>query len=139
LNPDTTDDQWNAARQQPFITVQDPENGVLFEAEARFEAEKKRRRELEIEIEGIDTYLRYTTTGGADVIAAVVYLYFRAAIDSVGVGTELGLKPPHVRQTIWRLYQTARKLWPDSVQLKTDEAAKNNTPEEPLWAAYDNS
>lgn len=65
-----------------------------------------RKRQLEIEIEGIDTFLRYTSNGGADVIAAIVYLYYRAGLDSVGVGAELGLKPPHVRQTLWRLHDT---------------------------------
>lgn len=74
----------------------------------------KTRRDLEIEIEGIDTYLRYTTTGGADVVAAIVYLYYRIGLDSVGVGAELGLKPPHVRQTLWRMFETAYKLWPDA-------------------------
>jgi hypothetical protein len=98
LKPESTDAEWNAARQQPYIP--------LFEGEARHVAEQKRRRELEIEIEGLDTYLRYTVNGGADVIAAIVYLYYRAGLDSVGVGSELGLKPPHVRQTLWRLHDT---------------------------------
>lgn len=108
LDPTTTDEQWNASRHQPYI--------VCCAGEAKFVAEKKRKRELEIEIEGIDTYLRYTANGGADVIAAVVYLYYRSGLDSVGVGSELGLKPPHVRQTLWRLHQTAAKLWPEPKQ-----------------------
>lgn len=111
LNPETTAGEWNASRQQPFLTVSDPENGALFEEEAKHEAEKKRRRELEIEIEGLDTYLRlFTVTGGADIVAAVVYLYYRAGMDSVGVGAELGMKPPHVRQTLWRLHETWKKM-----------------------------
>lgn len=74
----------------------------------------KRIRDLEIEIEGIDTYLRIHENGGAGFIVSIVYLYYRVGMDSVGVGMELGLKPPHVRQTLWRLHQTAEKLFPAS-------------------------
>lgn len=84
----------------------------------------KRSRELEIEIEGIDTYLRYTANGGADTVAAIVYLYYRAGYDSVGVGAELGLKPPHVRQTLWRLHDTAKKLWPSQDKDKVASAGE---------------
>lgn len=77
---------------------------------ARQFLEARDKRFLEIEIEGIDTYLRYTTNGGADVVAAIVYLYYRAGLDSVGVGAELGLKPPHVRQTLWRLHDTWKQM-----------------------------
>ena len=65
---------------------------------------------LEREIEGIDTYLRISENGGADIVAAIVYLYYRTGLDSVGVGGELGLKPPHVRQTLFRLNQTAENI-----------------------------
>ena len=63
-------------------------------------------------IEGIDTYLRYTVNGGADMVASAVYLYYRVGMDSVGVANELGLKPPHIRQTLYRLHQTAKKIFP---------------------------
>jgi hypothetical protein len=63
-------------------------------------------RTLDIEIEALDTYLSYTRTGGADILAAIVYLYYRVGLDSVGVGIQLGLKPPHVRQILYRLNQT---------------------------------
>jgi hypothetical protein len=76
------------------------------EAEAQHYATVVRKRELEIEIEGMDTYLRYTRTGGADMLAAVVYLYYRVGMDSVGVAAEVGLKPPHVRQLLYRLSET---------------------------------
>jgi predicted transcriptional regulator len=66
----------------------------------------ERRRKLEIEIEGLDTFLRITERdGGAAFAASVAYLYFRAGKSSVGVGDELGLKPPHVRMIIYRLNQ----------------------------------
>lgn len=102
LNPNMTDAQWNESKSQPYMN--------FAEGEARFQDEQKRLRHLEIEIEGIDTYLRYTENGGADVVAAVVYLYYRTGLDSVGVGAELGLKSPHVRQTLWRLHQTAKRM-----------------------------
>lgn len=103
--PDVTDTEFNEARTEPFLP--------WAEGEARYLFEKKRKRELEIEIEGIDTYLRITKTGGADIILSIVYLYYRVGLDSVGVGQELNLKPPHVRQTLWRLHDTWNKLYPD--------------------------
>jgi hypothetical protein len=71
------------------------------------DVEQIRLRQLEIEIESLNTYLRYSQNGGADVVAGMVYLYYRAGMDSVGVASELGIKPQHVRQTIWRLHRTA--------------------------------
>lgn len=94
--PELDDEALNLSLAQPLV----------FEEWARPFIDLTRRRELEIEIEGIDTYLRMHATGGADVVAAIVYLYYRAGLDSVGVGAELGLKPPHVRQTLWRLHDT---------------------------------
>lgn len=76
-------------------------------ATARAWLKGRKQEDYEVEIEGLDTFLRYTERdGGAGVIAAVVYLYYRAGMDSVGVGEELGLKPPHVRQILWRLNET---------------------------------
>jgi hypothetical protein len=69
-----------------------------------------RCRELENEIQGLDTYLRTSENGTADVVAACVYLYYRSGMDSVGVGAELGIKPPHVRQTLWRLHRVADRI-----------------------------
>lgn len=105
LKPGMTDAEWNASKAQPYMN--------FAEGEARYQDEQKRLRQLEIEIEGIDTYLRISENGGADIVAAAVYLYYRTGLDSVGVGAELGLKPPHVRQTLWRLHQTAKKLLAD--------------------------
>ena len=105
LRPEITDAEWNASKPQPYMD--------FAEGEARYQDEQKRKRELEIEIEGIDTYLRISENGGADIIAAIVYLYYRTGYDSVGVAAELGLKPPHIRQTLWRLHQTAKCLEAD--------------------------
>jgi len=126
LKPGTAADEWNYAREQPYLNVDDPSKGFLLEEEAEFDAEKKRKRELEIEIEGLDTYLRITENGSADIVAAIVYLYYRAGFDSVGVGAELALKPPHVRQTLWRLHDTAKKLWPSQA---SDIASSGNKDE----------
>ena len=100
--PGITDDEINGSLNQPFCFAED----------ARRYVDYKRRRELEIEIEGLDTYLRISENGGADVIAAVVFLFYRVGLDSVGVAAELNLKPPHCRQLLYRLYETAAKLWP---------------------------
>lgn len=91
------------------------EDGILV---GRKMLTQKMARDWQIEIEGIDTLLRYTNgpTAGAGVIAAIVWLYYRVGMDSVGVGSELGLKPPHIRQTLWRLHETARKLWPSQAE-----------------------
>lgn len=69
----------------------------------RENASRERLNELEQEIEGLDTYLRYTHDGGLATIASIVYLYHRLNLDSVGVADQLTLKPPHVRQLLWRL------------------------------------
>jgi hypothetical protein len=63
------------------------------------------------EIENLDTYLRTTANdGGAALLAACVYFYYRVGLDSVAVGREVGIKPPHVRQIIWRLNRIAEQL-----------------------------
>ncbi|MFZ2050453.1 MAG: hypothetical protein WAU69_05915 [Solirubrobacteraceae bacterium] len=74
----------------------------------------KQARDWQIEIEGLDSLLRYSNgpSAGAGTIAAVAFLYYRVGYDSVGVGMELGIKPPHVRQLLYRLHETAAKLWP---------------------------
>jgi len=71
----------------------------------------EREKDLKVEIEAVDTYLRTTAKGGGvEVVAAIVYLYYRACLDSVGVGLELQIKPPHVRQILFRLHRCWRKF-----------------------------
>ena len=106
LKPEMTDREWNESKSEPYME--------FAEGEARYQDEKVKLRRLEVVIEGIDTYLRYTVNGGADIVVAAVYLYYRVGMDSVGVANELGLKSPHIRQTLYRLHQTAKKLWPPS-------------------------
>lgn len=120
VHPELTDEDVNALLPQP----------ELYAPYARKRLTGQRKRELEIEIEGIDTYLRYTQGGGADVLAAIVYLYYRAGLDSVGVGEELDLKPPHVRQLLWRLNQTWKEKFKRHHDRPETQAAKAV---EPLW------
>jgi len=98
MDPGMTDEEINQSLMQRFMPG--------FEPEARHVKTSKKLRALEIEIESIDTYLRITANGGADVIAGVVYLYYRMGMDSVNVGAVLGLKPPHCRQILYRLHRT---------------------------------
>jgi hypothetical protein len=73
----------------------------------RPDASVQRLVDLETEIQGLNTYLRISENGTVDIVCAIVYLYYRAGMDSVGVAAELGVKPPHVRQTLWRLHRSA--------------------------------
>jgi hypothetical protein len=122
LKPGMTDTEWNASKNQPYMS--------FAEGEARYQDELKRLRQLEVEIEGIDTYLRISENGGADILVAAVYLYYRVGMDSVGVASELGLKSPHIRQTLYRLHQTAKRLWPPNgnpSQMTDKKRAETNT------------
>lgn len=102
-----------------------------FEDEGVRQATSERLAELEVEIEGLDTYLRYTRNGGAGVLAQVVYLYYRVGLDSVGVAEETGLKPPHVRQLLYRLNEMWKEKFPH-VKEETSEL-----PSEPLFTFLD--
>jgi len=61
-----------------------------------------RLKKLAEEIENFDTVLRLNTNV-AGTLLRVIHLYYSVGLDSVGVGLELGLKPPHIRQILWRL------------------------------------
>lgn len=67
---------------------------------------KKSLHDLEIQIQNIDTDIVLTERGHAEVIVAIVYLYYRLGWDSVAVAEQLGLKSPHVRQVLARLHST---------------------------------
>jgi hypothetical protein len=75
----------------------------------------KQATNLAQQIETLDTRLRFESNdGGLAMICGVVYRYYRLGLDSVGVGKELGIKPPHCRQIVWRLSKTWEKLHPSS-------------------------
>lgn len=67
---------------------------------------RKKIRDLEIQIQNIDTDIVLTERGHAEVIAAIVYLYYRLGWDSVTVAEQLALKSPHIRQVLARLHAT---------------------------------
>lgn len=59
-------------------------------------------RTLAIQIENLDTRARCLETL-AEKTVRIVQLYYGAGLDSVGVGLEVGLKPPQIRQVLHRL------------------------------------
>lgn len=73
---------------------------------ARDYLSKKKLHDLEIQIQNIDTDIVLTERGHAEVIVAIVYLYYRLGWDSVTCAEQLGLKSPHVRQVLARLHAT---------------------------------
>lgn len=68
-----------------------------------------RAKKLSEQIQNLDTCLRIDR-GIAGTAIRVVHLYYSVGLDSVGVATELGLKPPHVRQMLWKLNWVWDKL-----------------------------
>jgi len=108
----------NLKNHSDYATIPDAEIGAkycevfevttpgLFGNRMREELDYFSLRNVEMQIENLDTFLRVHRGGGADIVAAMAYLYYRAGMDSVGVGAELGLKPPHVRTTLFRLNET---------------------------------
>jgi hypothetical protein len=70
-----------------------------------------RIRNLEIQIEALDTRLRFEQRdGGASLVTGIVFFYYRVGFCSVGTAKQLSIKPPQVRQTLWRLRNTWAKL-----------------------------
>jgi hypothetical protein len=74
---------------------------------------KARLDRLEEQIENLDTLIRITRKGTSAFLAAIVVLYYRMGKNSVEVGEEVGAKPPHVRQTLFRLHE----LWREKFQI----------------------
>lgn len=72
-------------------------------------SDSSQRKILDVEIEALDTYLSISGHIAA-LVAAIIFLYHRAKLDSVGVAAELHIKPNHVRQIIFRCSKIARGL-----------------------------
>lgn len=72
------------------------------------EPDSKRKRRLQIEIENYDTQLRILERPA--VLAMIPYLYYRVPMGSVGVAEQVGLRPPHVRQILFRMNEIAEEL-----------------------------
>lgn len=93
-----------------FISLKEVNGQLPINAEiARNYLTKKKLKNLEVQIQNLDTDLVLTSKGHAEMIAAIVYLYYRLGWDSVTVAEELGLKSPHVRQVLARLHGTWRQ------------------------------
>jgi len=68
-----------------------------------------RLRILEVEIQNLDTQLCFIKRP-AELLVGIVQRYYRQNLDSVETGLALGVKPPAVRQTIWRLHRTWKRM-----------------------------
>lgn len=66
-------------------------------------------RKREIEIECIDTQLRFLGREHL-MYLGVIYHYYHVGSDSVNTAEALSLKPPHVRNVCWRLNKVARQM-----------------------------
>lgn len=66
-----------------------------------------RLKRLSVEIENVDTQLRFIESEHKLALGCI-YRYYRCSEDSVNVAIALGIKPPHVRQMLWRLNKAAR-------------------------------
>jgi len=68
-------------------------------------ATREKLDRLSQKIEGADSELctLQKSDRGAAQIVAMVHFYYLVGMDSVGVATQLGIKPPVVRQTLWKL------------------------------------
>jgi hypothetical protein len=68
---------------------------------AKSAGEPQYAKELESQIEGQDTELRLSINPSAT-IASVLWVSYRCAMNSVQVAESFGLKPPAVRQCLYR-------------------------------------
>jgi hypothetical protein len=70
----------------------------------------KRKRVLGSEIEAIDSSIVLIKRGEACVVLRCIYLYYRSELNSVAVSQEIGgIKPPAVRQLLWKLNRVWEK------------------------------
>lgn len=77
---------------------------------ARDALKAKKLVDLARQIANLDTDIWLGERGYAETLCAIVYLYFRLSWNSCSVAEFLSLKPPHIRQVIFRLCQTAASL-----------------------------
>jgi hypothetical protein len=100
-----------------LIATVDKLNREYVEAQSKH-APPERLKNLEMEIEMLDTQIRTTQEGGMGLVASIAYLYHRLKFDSVGVGLELGIKPPHVRSILWKLNEVFKSKFNEDGSLK---------------------
>lgn len=82
---------------------------LMREYQAVKHADPARARMLESQIQNLDTVIR-TAREGAGLVTRMVYLYYRCGLSSAQVGTELGISPRTIRQTIYRLHRLAERI-----------------------------
>jgi len=70
-------------------------------------APEEYKPELETQITNLDTQLCDLRRGNLALAVGVVYFYYRLGYNSPETARELGIKPPHVRQTLARLHNAA--------------------------------
>ena len=145
---DLTDEQAIAL----YISLRSIRGQLPLDADvAREYLANKKIHDLEIQIQNVDTDIVLTERGHAEVIAAIVYLYYRLGWDSVTAATQLKLKSPHVRQVLARLHSTrtaslshlykAGEAGQDQANRSADVAGGTPAPlpEEPLAAFFEES
>lgn len=89
-----------------------------------------RQYKLEQLIEAADSQIITVRRGPAAVAAAVAYQYFNLGYESVAVAAALDLKPPTVRQTIFRLQRVAKEQQ-ERTACRDAKPQKAETPETP--------
>jgi hypothetical protein len=67
------------------------------------------KKHFQQKIEEVDTQLRMIENPAKFYVGAAFY-YWRAGLDSVATGQQLGIKPPHVRCILWRMGKVAGQL-----------------------------
>jgi len=67
-----------------------------------------RMKTREVQIENVDTRLRTELDGAF--LAAILYDYYRCGMTSPEIAAELGIKPPHMRQLIAKVWQVATAI-----------------------------
>jgi len=73
-----------------------------------------RQRMLAQQIAGLDTSLRLAQENAPAVILGILYQAYNVGADSVGVGAMFGYRPPHIRQLLYRLSQTYKRMVAES-------------------------
>ena len=118
--PQPGTDSERLARAQKFIDLYLPKKtATLNRMCQRFVALKKdptaTREQLEKlsrQIETMDSEIcvLHKPDRGAEILAGIVHHYYGACLDSVGVATELGIKPPAVRRTLWSMHRVWERM-----------------------------
>jgi hypothetical protein len=113
LQTGTTKEKLERAQQKlekmrPELTARIDKLCTLFVA-AKRDGDHDIVASLGVQVEALDTQIRLLSDI-PKILAGVVYFYWRCGFDSVQTGQQLGIKPPHVRQLLSRLLESAKAL-----------------------------